>query len=163
MRQRNAIPRNKREGEARERALAVLSLMRREHLSFKEAVKSAKTNAATVKKYVGSALEKGPTGRYVAKARDRLARTLNFYTSRGPEGITVRDSRIASKIGEYMNAAKLYLTGRDTSAFERFRAKSFRAGGVTHTFITDTDILDRIGEAGFPTEGLYRAVQGATI
>ena len=158
MPRRNAVPRNKREAYARERALAALALMRREGTSLRAAAKANGTNPGTVQHYVGSALRKEASGRFRATAYDRIARTLNFSTPQGDIAVTVRSSRTASRIAEYLNAVKQYLAGRDNSVVERFRGKSFRAGGATHVFITDSKTLDQFGDAGFPAEGIYRLV-----
>jgi hydroxyethylthiazole kinase-like sugar kinase family protein len=40
----------------------------------------------------------------MATAHDRIARTLNIITAQGMNVGTVRDSRAASQIAEYMNA-----------------------------------------------------------
>jgi hypothetical protein len=164
MRRRNAIPRNEIQAQARERALAALALMRREHLSVKVAARAADTDTKTVLRYVGSALRReSPRGRYRPAAYDRIPRVVNFDTPTGPVWITVRDSRTASRIGEHKNAQKRYWNAGDSSALQLFKNKSFRASGVTYWFITDTATLDRLGDAGVPFEGLYRAVQGGTL
>lgn len=59
-RHRNAIPRNQREAEARERALAALARMRREGRSLREAATAEGTSPTTIKRYVGSALRREP-------------------------------------------------------------------------------------------------------
>jgi hypothetical protein len=88
---------------------------------------------------------------------------LNHLTFDGDIPIVVRDSRTASLIAQHKNAVRTYGRGDGGAALERFKGKSFRAGGVTYTFVTDTDVLDRLADAGIPTEGLYRAVHGAGV
>ena len=162
MPRRNAKPRNQREAEAKERALATVARMRREGVSLSAAAKAEGTHPKTVRRYAGSALrQECPGGHCRVAASDKIGRTLNFLTPEGPVAITVRDSRVASQIGEHANAVKTYRNTGDTSALEKFRGKSFRAGGVTHKFITDPDILDELAKAGvLEIEGLYRAVHG---
>jgi len=160
MQRKNARPRNDREAHARERALAVLSAMRRERISLKAAAKIEGTDPSTVRRYVGSALRKsGPGGRYRATAYDRISRTMAILTPQGEQVVTVRNSRDASRIGEHMNAVRAYARG-DFSALARFEGQSIRANGITYPLITDRKILDELARADvLAVEGLYRAVQ----
>ena len=83
MANRNAIPRNERETQARERALAALARMRREGLTLKAAARDKQVDPRTVRRYVGSSIhQKGPGGRYRAAAYDRIPRTLQVLTPR---------------------------------------------------------------------------------
>jgi hypothetical protein len=85
-------------------------------------------------------------------------------TPKGTVPVTVRDSRTASRIGEYMNAVRIYVNTGVPSALDRFEGKTFQAGGKTYTFITDPTTLDRLADAGtLAIEGLYQAVDGMTI
>ena len=60
-----------------------------------------------------------------------------------------------------MNAVRTYVNTGDSSALDRFKGKTFQAGGKTYTFITDSATLDRLGDArALATEGLYQAVHG---
>lgn len=162
---RNAIPRTAHEAEARERALATLALMRREKLSLTAAAKAEHTRPRTVRRYVGSTLrQKGPGERYRPTTHDRIPRALHIVTPKETLPVTVRDSRTASRIGEYMNAVRIYVNTGDLSALARFRGKSFQAGGKTYPFITDPSKLDRLADAGIlAIEGLYQAVDGMTV
>ncbi len=163
MPRRNAIPRNKRQIEARERALAAVARMRREHLSLSGAAKAEGTNVRTVRRYAATALERvGRRGLFRAKPSDRIARSLNFPTPEGQIDIVVRSSRTASAIAEYLNAVRKYLNTGDTSALARFHNKTFRsADGVRHQFATYPAALNSLADAGMLViEGLYRAVHG---
>jgi hypothetical protein len=157
MPRRNTKPRNERQAHARERALAAIARMRREGLSLSAAAKTEGTHTSTIKRYAGSALrQKCPGGHCRVTRSDRIARTLNFLTTT----VTVRSSRTASQIGEYMNAVKAYGRG-DISKVARFRGKSFRATDGIHKFITEPAKLDEILDADvLKFEGLYRSVQG---
>lgn len=164
MRRRNAIPRNERQAEAQERALAALALKRRTpKLPLSAAAKEMGTTLAAMRRYVGSELrQKCPGGRCTVTASDRIPRTLNFLTEQGPVAVTVRNSRLASQIAEHANAVKVHRNTGDTSPLALFRSKSFRAGNETYRFITDPELLDRLADAGvLEIEGLYRAVHGA--
>ena len=127
MKSKNHRPRNRRERIARERALAALSVMRRDKLSLTAAAKAVKTDPETIQRYVGSALvRKGSRGRYRARAYDRIPRTLNHYTPGRSVAVTVNSSRTASLIAEYSNAVKSYLNNRaDESVLQPFVGKSF--------------------------------------
>lgn len=162
MKQKNHKPRNRREQIARERALAALSVMRREKLSLTAAAKAAKTDPETVQRYVGSALvRETPRGRYHARPYDRIPRVVNFHTPKRSVSVTVNSSRTASLIAEYRNAVKKYLNNQaDESVLQPFGGKTFRAGKQTYEFVTDPKGIAEFGESGFRAEGLYRAVQG---
>jgi hypothetical protein len=165
IRRHNAVPRTEREAQARERALATLAVMRREKLSLKATAKAQETDPRTVRRYVGSALRQDAPGRrYKPSARDRLARTLNVITPEGTQPVTVRDSRTASRIAEYMNAVRTYVNKGELSALERFHGKSFRGAGVRYAFVTDPNTLELLADAGILAfEQLYRATQGMTV
>jgi len=159
MRRHNAIPRNARQAEARERALAALALMRREKKSLSAAASNKDTTPATVRRYVGSALrQEHAGGRYRATAYDRIPRKVKLATPEGETPVTVRDSRTASRIGEHRSALGAYVRG-DSSALAKFKGMSFRAGGQTHTFMTDPAEIAHLAAGGeLPVEGLYQAV-----
>ncbi len=165
MQRRNAIPRTEREAQARERALAGVARMRRNGSSLSAAAEAEGTRPSTVRRYAGSALrQERPGARYRATAYDRIARTLNFPTPQGALPVTVRDSRTASRIAEHMNAVRIYVNTGDSSALDRFKAKTFQTGGKTYTFITDPATLARLADAGaLVIEGLYRAAHGMTV
>jgi hypothetical protein len=143
---------------ARAHALEVLSRMRTENLSLRRAAKKASTTPRTVLKYVGSALKRNKAGRYQAKASDRLTRTLNFPTEDGTIPVETRSSRTASKIAAHSLAVKRFLESGDASGLVEFEGQSIRAGKITYPFITDLEILERLGNAGEVSfEDLYAA------
>lgn len=164
MRHRNAKPRNDRQAEARQRALAALALMRRSGSSLTAAADLEGVAPRTVLRYVGSALRKTSSrGRYRAAVRDRIPRTVQFMTAAGPLSGTVLGSRTASAIAQHMNAVKTYLTSGDTSALQRFRGKSFRASGKSYEFVTSPTTLSQLADADVVAiEGLYRVARGGT-
>lgn len=133
---------------ARRAALEVLSLMRAEGKSLTAAIREAHTTRQTVVRYVASALTKGSSGRYGAKPSDRFARDLHFLTPEGQVAITVRSSRTASKIAEYMAAVDHYLKTGNTTRLDNFRGKSVKTGKLTLAFVTDPRTLDRLANAG---------------
>jgi hypothetical protein len=146
MRRRNAIPRNKREAQARERTLAAIAAMRREGLSQTAAAKAYGTDSRTMHRYAGSTLRKtSPHGRYAVSSYDRLARTLRVPALQA-EPFTVRDSRTASRIAIYANAIGAYASG-NASALKQFEGKSFRAVSGPIQFVTDPNTLDNLLDA----------------
>ena len=69
---------------AQQRAFEALNLMRRtEGLSLTRAAEAAQTTPRTIRKYVGRALIRRPSGRYAATPSDRLTRSLRLITRDG--------------------------------------------------------------------------------
>jgi hypothetical protein len=133
--------------------------MRRQDLTAGAAAKAERTTVASMKHFAPTALRKDHRGYYRATSFDRIPRTLGFLTASGEEvPITIRDSRIATQIAEHKNALKGFLRG-DTSALARFEGRTVTADGVTYPFITDPDLLERLGAADLPDERLYRSIQ----
>jgi len=159
MRRRNAKPRNAGESDEREQALAVLALMRREGIPLSKASKIQGISQRTVVEYARSGLRRDPRGEYRALPYDHIRRTLNFLTPQGTIPVTFQDSRTATDIAEYMNAVRKYVRTGDTSGLERFKNKSFVAGGRVRRFVTDPHVLDELADAGSlaAIESLYYA------
>jgi len=132
---------------ARERALEALSHMRR-GLSLRKAAKETHTTAETVRRYVPRALDRMSSGRYAAKAIDSYERTLYMLTERGKVAVTVRGSRAASKIANYWVAVDEFLRTGRTDRLRAFRGESVRAGKEKYAFITNVNMLRRLGYAG---------------
>lgn len=99
-------------------------------------------------RYAGVALRKDDFGKYQALPSDRLARFLRFLTPEGQIHITVRSSRTATRISEYMAAVDHYLKSGDSAGLSQFRGRSVRAGKLTLPFVTDPRVLDRLAHAG---------------
>jgi hypothetical protein len=100
--QYNAKPERSR--QAYDRTIQVISKMRSEKLSLRQASKDVGVNPQTVLRWGRSALKKSPSGRYTAKARDSLLRVLRLPSPEGTREIAVRDSRQAGMLGEYWAA-----------------------------------------------------------
>jgi hypothetical protein len=166
MRHRNAIPRNKRQEQAKERSLAVLALVRRKGDSVRKASNLYRTTPKTVFRYVGSAFRQdGPGKRYQPTRFDRISRTLNFWNEEGNlVVVTVKDSRIASLIARHPHALTAYARTGDVNVLAPYKNKTFRAGGVTYRFLTDTQIIDRIADADeLGIETLYVSALGPQV
>lgn len=141
--------------DARLRAFDALRIMR-QGISLTEAASLTGTTVPTVLRHVGRAITQLPNGRYQAKPWDRFQRSVRILTASGPERITVKDSRTASKIGRYWNAVDNFVLNGDSQALERFSRKFFQVNGVKHQFLTDLDLIERLAFAGeISFEDLY--------
>jgi len=154
---RDAIPRNSRQAETRERALATVSLMRRENLPLSLAVKAEQIRPSTVLRYAGSALRKSK-GDYRVKPFDRIPRTLNVVGPKGMQPVSVRSSRTATQIAKYMNAVKKFVRTNNRSELKKFQGK--RVPGTAHKFVVSPAKLKRFADAGIlEIEKLYLRVK----
>jgi hypothetical protein len=154
--------RNKREGQARERAIATLALMRREKLSLAEASRLEHIKPATVLRYVGSAVRQDrPGGRYRATKSDRLRRDLQIPTASGQTTVTVSGSKAATEIAEYQNAVARYLRKGDVSKLKQFQGKVVGIRGQRVELVTDTAVLSSLAQAGaLQFDQLYASIAG---
>lgn len=131
------------------RALDALDRMRVDGLSLTEAADQADTTRRTMLKYVGRVLEKDASGEYVPKPWDRHIRYMRFPTAKGLIELKVKDSRSAQKLARYWNAVRDYLRGKTGSdGLRAFKGESITVDGEDHVFVTDPDILRRLGLAG---------------
>jgi hypothetical protein len=133
---------------ARERALEALNRMRSDGFSLTRAARLAHTTPETVRKYVGQTLIRSPGGRYAATRSDRLTRRLWALTDNEKVEVPVRGSRLASLIAKHWVAVDRYLRTGEEDWLQAFSGQTFRAGNVTHQFLTDLDALDRLALAG---------------
>lgn len=140
-----------------DRVAHVISKMRSDGFSLRKASRETGIAPRTVVRRASSALKKNQSGRYIAKSRDRLIRTLKIPTPQGAQEIGVRGFRAASRLGRYWEAVHQYYATGDTSRLQSFRGKSITAvGGVKHPLLTDLDALNRLGSAGVLSfESLY--------
>jgi hypothetical protein len=131
--------------------------MRERGISLRKAAREAKVSPRTVIRNAPSALRKKKSGRYGAKASDRLLRTLIIPTLQGPEEITVRGLRAASRLARYWVAVHKYYETGDVSGLQRFQDESITAvGGKKYPLLTDLDVLNRLVSAGVLSfESLY--------
>ena len=147
-RTRNSGRRPRRDPFARERALEALQRMRSDGLSLTAGTRAAGTTIETARKYVGSALRKTKSGRWVPTRSDRLTRHIRFLTRDGIAKIRVRSSNATSRVARCMAAVNQYLLTGETEALAEFRGQSIRAGGVTYRFITAPAMIERLHAAG---------------
>jgi hypothetical protein len=131
------------------RVLEVISKMRVGGVSLSLAAREQSVDPRTVLRLASSALRRLPSGRYVAKARDRLLRVLVVVTNGGLREVGVRDSRIASLIGKHWAAVRLYLDTGDASGLRQFRGRFVSDGdGARFLLLTSLNELDHLASAG---------------
>lgn len=121
----------------------------REGIPLKSAAAEYGVAPRTVLRLSGSALQKGASGRYTARASDNLLRVMVVPVHGGRAEVAVRGSRAASIIAKRAAAQGEYLaTGDDTKLRELAKTKVIDASGREIPFLTDLDELDRQGDLG---------------
>jgi ribosomal protein L32E len=143
-------PKTNKQWERQRNVLDAIAFKRRNpKVSMTKAAREYHTTVTTIKRYAGTTVEVR-SGRYDVKPLDRIPRTLEFLTPHGYEPVTVRNSRDASRIARHHNAVRraILTFGGDTRQLNKFANKTLRAGGKTHTFITDYPTLERLARAG---------------
>ena len=133
---------------ARERALEALQLMRSKGFSLTRATREAHTTRETTRKHVGQALIRSKSRRYAATASDRLTRRVWFLTPTGKVEVAIRGSRAASRVAEHSAAVHQFLTTGDSRSLDVFQGQAIRSRNQTHFFLTDTEALERLADAG---------------
>jgi hypothetical protein len=134
------------ERAAYDKAGSVLTLMRQRR-TFGVAAREAGTTPASVLRYAGAYLAKGPDGRYRVAPSDGLVRRLNIVTPTGIEQVTVLDSQTASQVAAYDSALGRWLGG-DRRALDPFMGESIVADGTRLSFLTDPTILLELARRG---------------
>jgi len=145
---RKKTRRSRKDLAARGRSFEVLRLMRSEELSFTQAARRAHTTRGTARKHVGPALIRSPNGRYVATPSDRLTRRVWLLTPSGKMEIAVRGSRPVSRVALHWAAVDRYLRDGDTEGLTEFKDQGIHSRTEEYRFLTDTRVLDRLGNAG---------------
>ena len=121
----------------------------RQGATLTRASREVGVNRRTVERHAGSALQRGPSGRYVARSTDRLARDVRLPAADGLHDVTVRDSKQARLVGEYWNAVHAHSARGDSSGLRRFEGMDvIAADGTRVPFLVDTAVLDELGNAG---------------
>jgi hypothetical protein len=139
------------------RVAHVIAKMRADGFSLRQASQEFDVDPRTVLRWGGHALRKSPTGRFSAKASDRLLRVLAYPTREGLEEIAVRDSREASQLAKYWDALQKYLQTGDASALQKFWGVQIKdASGRPRPLLTNLQELNRLASAGVLSfESLY--------
>ena len=135
---------NKRELSRREKSLEVLTKVKRGQ-SLTRSSRESHTSAKTVLKNTNAF--KKLKGKWFAKSQDRISRTMSIYEDRKQEWIEVRDSRSASRIGEYNKAVHQFLATGNEDVLKGFRKPIRDSQGKLHHFETNQSRLIEIAEA----------------
>jgi len=143
--------------ERYERALQVLSRVRRGE-SLSHAAREVGVAPDTVLRYAGSAFIRDARGRWAAKPNDRLVRRMRWIDERGLTKVEPANAKEASKLSAYLMAVKDFLQTGDDLALRRFKRMRLRTRQKQSlSFITDLDLLERLGNAGqLEFEDLYQ-------
>lgn len=136
-----------RRQQATQRTLEVVHAMRSRGLSLAQAAREVGTTPRTVQRHGASALTRKGS-RYVARKFDRIPRTLRHITASGLQTVTVRSSRIASRIAQHAAAANRFLHSGDVSVLWPFEGETFRVGKTTFVFLTDPTTLEQLASVG---------------
>ena len=125
-----------RERDQRQRALKVLSEVRRGKGSLTKLSRAEHVSLRTVRKATGAFRKKG--GRWVPTRRDRIQRWMKSYENGRRVEVLIGDSGTATLLSKYAHAVSEYLVARDPEVFRPFRGVTYRdAFGAEHTFETD--------------------------
>lgn len=143
--------------ETWDRVLSAISKMRSDKVSLTQAAHDAGTSPRTVTKWGKSALRKKRSGKYAAKASDKLLRIVMIPTPEGMREIGVRESKQVSLLAEYWNALHRYLQTGDAKLLKTFQGKQIKdANGMDIPLSTALPVLNRLGSAGVLSfESLY--------
>ncbi len=138
-----------RRRETLKKAAHVLSAMRTEKVSLRQASLEQGISPSTVLRHAKAGLRKTSGGTYAARKSDRLLRVLVLPIEGSLAEIATLDSRSATIVGEYWNAVNRYLETGDDTELARFRGQSILdAQGNPVLLLTDLDELERLGSAG---------------
>ena len=130
----------------RQRALSILSEVRRGKGSLSKLARVEGISPRTVRRATGAFRKRG--ARWVATRRDRIQRWLKSYENGRRFDVLIDDSRTATLLSKYAHAVNEYLVKRDPAVFAPFEGKTYRdASGVEHTFETDPNAIVAAVEA----------------
>jgi lambda repressor-like predicted transcriptional regulator len=136
-----------RRQQATQRILEAVQAMRSRGVSLTQAAREAGTTPRTVQRLGASALTRKGS-RYVARKFDRIPRTMRHITASGLQTVTVKSSRVASRIAAHAAAVNRFLTSGDVSVLWPFEGQTFRVGKAVFAFLTDPTTLEQLAFAG---------------
>jgi hypothetical protein len=119
----------------------------RQGVSRRKAAARAKTTPQTIQKYSRPAIRRRE-GIYKALPADQMPRLMRVLTEEEMKVVEIRGSRAATRLSHYWHAVDHYLRTGDRRLLRQFEGKRFRAGGHLFPFITDPELLVRLGEVG---------------
>lgn len=153
--------RSVKSSDARDRALHVLSDMRRDHsLTLTQAARNREVDPRSVRKQLPSAFLKDSSGRIRARVSDRYRQTLHIPSSKPGVLIPVstRNSRERQLVGQWMDAINAAGRG-DFSKIKKFPRRQIVGGVRLATGPRKVQrILNALAEKDEPFEGLYRSI-----
>jgi len=133
-----------KQAKQRKKALEVLKEVRNGK-SLTKASKELHIKPETVIKHTNAF--KKVKGRWIAKSQDRISRIVSIYENGKQEWIEVRDSRTASRIGQYNSAVNEFLMTGNEDILKQFKKPFKEANGKQHHFETDPEKLNEIVES----------------
>lgn len=134
--------------------------MRSDRVSLRKAAREYDLDPRIVARMARPALRKRANGQYAAKPTDKLLRILAVPAREGVREVAIRDSRQATRLGEYWAAVHKYLATGDASDLEKFRRKRIvDASRKRIKLLTNLEELDLLASAGVLSfESLYAEV-----
>ena len=124
----------------RETSLRVLGRSRRFGEPLSKAAREAHVSPETVRRYLGRSGFRKEGGRWKPTKTDSFLRRMAFYENGRRRAVTVRGSKVASRIGKYDRAVRTFLEdpAHDPSVLKKWVGRTFvDAQGHVHTFETD--------------------------
>ncbi|MGI0047738.1 MAG: helix-turn-helix transcriptional regulator [Nitrosotalea sp.] len=129
----------------RKRSLEVLSDKRNSKQSLSKISKNHGISVVTVIRNT-NAFNK-VNGRWMPKKYDKISRVMIINEKGQEKSIEIKDSLIASIIGSYHNAVKIFLNTGNIEQLEKFKKKKIKdAKGKTHLLETNPQELININE-----------------
>lgn len=150
-----------REKATRERALALLSDLRRGGGSYSALLRKHRLDSRTAHKYLGRDLLGGTRGEPVRPSKaDRRIREVMFPMSVGDLPVRVRSSQDATKLSDFFRDRDKLLRGRLSAADFAAKWRGVRVAG--QELFADTAGIFRMANAGvLKLETLYASTGGA--
>jgi hypothetical protein len=151
----------RREKTTRQRALNLLSDLRRGKSSYGELLRKYHLRSVTARKYLGRDLIGGTRGKPVRASRaDRRVRELMFPTSSGDVLGRTRSSRDATKLSEFFHDRDILLRGEiSVNEFES-KWRGVHVAGQ-ELFADAAAIFDMANADVLKLENLYASTGGA--
>ena len=150
-----------REKATRERALNLLSDLRRGEGSYSDLLEKHRLDTRTARRYLGRNLLGGTGGEPVrASKADRRVRELMFPMSSGDVHIRTRSSLDATKLSDFFRDRDKLLRGKLSA--EEFEAKWRGVRVAGQELFADASAIFRMANAGeLKVENLYASTGGA--
>jgi len=150
-----------REKATRERALALLSDLRRGEGSYRELLRKHRLDTRTAHRYLGRDLLGGTGGERVRPSKaDRRVRELMFPMSFGDLPVRTRSSQDATKLSEFFHDRDKLLRGKLSAGDFEAKWRGVRVAG--QELFADATAISRMANADvLKLENLYADTGGA--